>query len=107
MQNGPDGSVCQKCETHIADLAEALLNGCPSCKHRRFKFIKKSSKQTNGLKHSLETLFNQNEESESVGVGIQIVDRGTFKIVETIPAVASLARVIASSSDKPCSINDL
>lgn len=80
MQNGPNGSVCQKCESLITDLAEALLKGCPICKHRRFKFIKKSSQKIDGLKHSLEALFSQNEEFVSVGVGIQIVDRGTFKI---------------------------
>ena len=33
-----------------------------------------------GLKQSLDNLFSQNDDSQSVGVGIKIVDRGTFKI---------------------------
>lgn len=80
MQNGSDGSVCQKCENLITNLAEALLKGCPTCSHRRFKFIKKSSQNINGLKQSLDDLFNQSDESKGIGVGIKIVDRGTFKL---------------------------
>ncbi|MCE7734238.1 MAG: hypothetical protein GPJ54_05110 [Candidatus Heimdallarchaeota archaeon] len=80
MHNGSDGSVCQKCESLITDLAEALLKGCPTCHHRRFKFIKKSARNMEGLKQSLDSLFNENDDSQSVGVGIKIVDRGTFKI---------------------------
>lgn len=79
MQNESDGSICQKCENMITDLAEALLNGCPNCKHRRFKFVKKSEKGASGLKQSLGDMFNHGDE-DGVGVGIKIVDRGTFKL---------------------------
>lgn len=80
MQELNNESICRNCDNTIDDLAKALLHGCPLCKQRKFKFIKRSSQDVKSLKKSLDNLFDGTLEEKAVGVGIQIVDRGIFKL---------------------------
>ncbi len=80
VQGLKNESVCRNCENPIDDLARALLHGCPMCKHRKFKFIKRSNQDPNSLTKSLDKLFDGTLTEEAVGVGIQIVDKGIFKL---------------------------
>ena len=73
-------SICRNCDNNIDDLAKALLHGCPLCKHRKFKFIKRSKKDVKSLEKSLHKLFENSSEEVTVGVGIQILDKGVFKL---------------------------
>ena len=80
MQGLNNESVCRNCDNNIDDLATALLNGCPLCKHRKFKFIKRSKNESKSLEKSLHELFEGSSDEETVGVGIQILDKGVFKL---------------------------
>ena len=73
-------SICRNCDNTIEDLPKALLNGCPLCKQRKFKFIKRSNQDANSLKKSLHELFEGSLKGKAMGVGIQILDKGVFKL---------------------------
>ncbi|MHA2028894.1 MAG: OapC/ArvC family zinc-ribbon domain-containing protein [Candidatus Kariarchaeaceae archaeon] len=72
-----DESVCRNCDYIIDDLVKALLDGCPVCHHRRFKFIKKSMKDFNPFSVPPEKLFMNSDE---MTVGIKILDKGIFEL---------------------------
>ena len=80
MQGLNNESICRNCDNLIDDLAKALLNGCPLCKHRKFKFIKRSKNESKSLEKSLHDLFEGTSDDETTGVGIQILDKGVFKL---------------------------
>jgi predicted nucleic acid-binding Zn-ribbon protein len=77
MHSAMDESICRKCDNIIDDLVKALLEGCPVCNHRRFKFIKRSMMHINPFKTPPENLFANSDE---MTVGIKIIDKGTFQL---------------------------
>ncbi|GAA5819358.1 MAG: Zn-ribbon containing protein [Methanobrevibacter sp. CfCl-M3] len=70
-------NVCAKCGFELKE--EDILNGCPNCGGKKFKFVNKNPKKNNG-KEEDKSIIPKTSITENSIEQVKVEDRGVYEV---------------------------